>query len=529
MKPEGQKMFQKYAFTFALAISVATGVFAKPTYSQEAVIVEAVGQNPPHFNRLLTTDISTMVIGGTIFETLVRLDAKYTILPSLATAWESNPEATEYRLTLRKGVKWHDGTPFTSADVAFTFKSFVPLSPAAASFAKIVQDVSTPDEQTVVIKFSKPFAPFMEALCGIWIMPQHAYADGKDVATHPANSHPIGTGPFKFSSFVSGDKAVVVRNEDYWGEKTDVESIVFPILPDANSRALAFESGDVQYVYGSYIDKSAWQRILADSRFSGMRERGHVLTVTSHLNTTRGPLAKYEVRKAIYQAIDRKAIGERAYFGFAAPARGPVPSEMSWAASDEIDFRRDLPYDPAAAAKLLDEAGFPRNGDAPRFSLDLAYPAEFSSLAAAAGVIQSNLAELGIKINLIAEESTVWRDRVYKKHEYDISLIFYTTFEDPSLGVARAYICNKDNMVYRNASGLCSPELDADFAAAGATNNRDERRAAFAKAEKLIEGLLHTYPLVVEQQFYFGRTDLWDMEQAHATHPVNWSLVKRHK
>ena len=148
------------------------------------------------------------------------------------------------------------------------------------------------------------------------------------------------------------------------------------------------------------------------------------------------------------------------------------------------------------------------------------------ALAAAAGVIQSNLGELGIKVNLIAEDSQVWRDRTYKAHNYDISMIFYTTFEDPSLGVTRAYICNKENMVYRNASGLCDEALDADFAAAGATTNRDERRAAFTRAEKRIEGLLHTYPIVVEQQFYFGRKDLWDMEAAHATHPVDWSLVK---
>ena len=376
------------------------------------------------------------------------------------------------------------------------------------------------------MKFNTPYAPFLEALAGMWMLPKHVFGDGQNVATHPANARPVGTGPFKFESFRSGDRAILVRNDDYYGAKTDVTRMVFPILLDANSRKLALESGAVQYMYGSYLDKSAWAGIEKDPRFAGMRELGHVLTVTAHVNTTKGPLASYDVRKAIYQAINRKAIGDRAYYGYGTPARGPVPAEMSWATTSTVDFNRDLPFDPAAAKALLDKAGFPAASNGIRFTINLNYASDFSSLGLAGGLMQSNLADVGIKLNLVAEESQIWRDRVYKAGNYDIAIIFYTTFEDPSLGVTRAYICNPTKIVYRNASGLCDEALDADFAAAGATTDRGQRQAAFTRAEKRIEGLLHTYPLVIEKQFYFGRKDRWNMEQSHATHPIDWSLVK---
>ena len=114
-------MFQLRKTLMACALSIGLFGMTGPSSAQDRVVVEGIGSNPPHFNRLLSTDIGTMLIGAKVYETLVRIDANYKILPSLATAWHSNPEATEYRLTLRDGVRWHDGKPFTSADVKFTF------------------------------------------------------------------------------------------------------------------------------------------------------------------------------------------------------------------------------------------------------------------------------------------------------------------------------------------------------------------------------------------------------------------------
>jgi len=163
--------------------------------------------------------------------------------------------------------------------------------------------------------------------------------------------------------------------------------------------------------------------------------------------------------------------------------------------------------------------------DGKRFSLDLGFIAEFGTQAAAAEVIKSNLAEIGVEVNLVGEEFSIWAQRTYKDHKFDLSMVFYTSYEDPSIGVARVYVCNPDDVMFRNASGLCDPAIDADFNTASLTTDREARRAAFASAEKRIEALLHTFPVIEEPSKHFGRQDIWNFEDAHKVYPTNWSLV----
>lgn len=518
-------MLRKSALAFAVVGSMVFGALNGAAFAQDRVLVSAVGTNPPHFNRLLTTEVATSTISAALFDTLIRLDSSYTPVPDLATAWEASADATEYRFTIRDNAKWHNGQPVTPDDVVFTISTYLPLTPQI-SILKGYLESATVDGNTVIVKLNKPFAPFVEAMAGLPIVPRHVYGDGQDIATHPANLNPVGSGPFKLESFASGDRVVLVRNDDYFGAKSDVERMVFPILPDANARILALEAGDVHYVAGSYIDKSAYERLSKDPRFIGLDVLGGVSTVTIHPNT-RGdsPLAKYEVRKAVYQALNRQMIAERAYFGYAKPSRGPIPSALSWPVSADVDFNKDLPFDAAAAAAALDAAGYPVGADGKRFTLSLSYIAEYGSQGAAANVIKANLADIGVEVNLVGEEFSVWAQRTYKDHKFDLSMVFYTSYEDPSIGVARIYVCNPDDVMFRNASGLCDPAIDEDFATASRTTDRDARRTAFAAAEKKIEGLLQTYPVVEEPSKHFGRQDIWNLEAAHKVYPPDWSLV----
>lgn len=158
-----------------------------------------------------------MAVGTTIYETLIRLDSDYVLQPALAREWTSNADATRFTFSLQEGVKWHDGQQFSSADVKFTLEKFLPLSPVATGYARSIGSVSTPDERTVVINLTTPYAPLISALASVWIMPQHVFDNGQDLATHPANSRPMGTGPFRFDSFDASQRAVVVRNTEYWG------------------------------------------------------------------------------------------------------------------------------------------------------------------------------------------------------------------------------------------------------------------------------------------------------------------------
>jgi len=141
-------------------------------------------------------------------------------------------------------------------------------------------------------------------------------------------------------------------------------------------------------------------------------------------------------------------------------------------------------------------------------------------------VIKSDFESLGITVKITQEEFGVWTERVYKRHEFDISLIFYTTFEDPSLGITRAYVCNPNDVNYRNASGVCDEQLDAAFALAGQSGDRAKRAEAFKTAEKRIGELMHTWPVVVDEALSVGRGDRFDFSAAFATHPISWGSLK---
>lgn len=518
-------MLGKSIFKLALVCAFAVGSFGGWAGAQERVLVHGLGTNPPHLNRLLTTEVAASMVNPAIFDPLVRLDESYSPVPVIATSWEANEEATEYRFTIREGVKFHDGTDLTAEDVRFTLATYLPLAPQTSVIATYVDEITAPNSTTVVVKLNTPFAPFVAAMSNFPIVPKHIYGDGQPVATHPANINPVGSGPFRFESFQSGDRIVVVRNDDYWGEMTDVTRIVFPIIPDQNSRILALESGDIHYLSASYVDRPSYKRLIDDPRLTGFPVLGGVNTLTAHVNSTEGPLANFDVRKALYQALDREMIAERAYFGFGSPSRGAIPVALSWATSPDVDFNEMLPFDPAAAAELLDEAGYPADSNGHRFSIDLAYIAEFGTLTDAAGIMKSNLAEIGVEVNLIGEEFSVWAQRTFTDRDYDLSIVFYTSYEDPSIGVTRVYVCNPEKVYFRNASGICDETLDEYFAEAGRLSDRDKRRAAFAKAENRLAEILHAYPIVDEVSLHFGNTDLWNLEEAHKVNPVDWSLV----
>lgn len=511
------------------AMAAATAVFGwfGAATAQDNVFVLPIGNNPPQLNRLLTTDISASVFSYVVFDTLVVQDPDYVPQPKLATAWEANSDSTEFRFDIREGVTFHNGEAMTADDVAFTLQTYLPLAPQVSFLKTYIEDVSAPDDTTVVVKLNQPFAPFVAAMAGIPIVPRSVFGDGQDVTTHPANLAPVGTGPFKLVSYDQGERIVLTRNDEYWGNRPEIDTIVMPIIPDQNARILAFEGGDIDFLYGSLVDKARYTGLNDRDGVFSTRQGGGVNTLTVHTNARSGPLAEFAVRRALYQAINRDMLAERAYYGFGKPARGPVPAVIGWAASPEVDYREALPFDPEAAAAALDEAGYPVGADGKRFSLNLIYISGYGVLEAASNVIKANLAEIGVDVSISGNEFGLWSERTYTQHDFDMSIVFYTSYQDPSIGVARVYLCNPDNVLFRNASGICDPEVDAAFAKAGSVPDLDQRRDAFAKAETMILDLMNSYPLVDDPAMHFGRGDRWDFSAAFANEPADWSLVTR--
>ena len=475
---------------------------------KEVIFVDAIGSNPPHLNSMLNTDSATHQIDSSIFDTIVEIDSAFNVYPSLATEWEVNADATQYTFKLRDDVKWHDGEPFTSADVKYNMEEVFKLHPLGAALDAVQESIETPDATTVIVKLKEPFAPYIEAMSSYKLLPKHLY-EGTDVATNPANLAPIGTGPFKFTEFVEGDHITVVKNEEYWGGASAIDKIIFKIMPDANARVLALQSGEVDRITSLFLDSAQTATLAKDSNLYVSSSAKLPEVMTLFFNTRQGPLADAEVRKALYAAIDREAVSKNALFGMGTPSRGPIPAVIEWAADPSVDFTKQFAFDPEAAGKALDAAGYPKGADGKRFSLDIHVASSLPTFVATTEVVKSSLESIGVEVKIMAEDLNVYVDQVHGKNSFDMAVMSFASYEDPSLGVSRLYVCNPENLAFRNPTGMCDAELDQAFAAASQVADRDERRKLFAVAEKRVAELMHTVPLSDDMAQSVTRKDRW--------------------
>ncbi|HSC70752.1 MAG TPA: ABC transporter substrate-binding protein, partial [Candidatus Methylomirabilis sp.] len=244
-------------FGLALAATLCSGGLAaeagtapsleKPKYGGTFVV--AIVNDPTTLNPATSSDFYVKIISGTVFDTLVNLDFNLTPVPRLATSWDVSKDGLTYTFHLAKAT-WHDGKPLTSEDVKFTVEQVLgPYHPSGAQYKDRIQEIQTPNPQTVVFRLKTPFGPFLVMLANdLYIVPKHIY-QGTDILKNPARLTPVGTGPFKLAEWKKGDYVRVVRNPDYFMEgKPYLDEIVFKVAADAGARMLAFEKGEIDYL-----------------------------------------------------------------------------------------------------------------------------------------------------------------------------------------------------------------------------------------------------------------------------------------
>lgn len=485
--------------------------------------VIAIPGNPPHFNMGITTDAGSTFVSRAIYDPLVHLTKDYEIAPGLAKSWTVNEDSTEFTFELEEGVLWHDGEPFTSADVKFYFDEAMPLHPLGARIAEVYEGTETPDEHTAIVKLSEPFAPLVRAMSAHAMLPAHIFA-GTDLVANPANLQPVGTGPFRFESFTSGDSVTVVRNDDYWGDQGGVDRVVYRVMADANARALAFQSGEVDLPIRLPLNQVT--QLENDDRFAF-----ETATMAEHLyaflNVRNAIVDDPEVRTALFHAIDRDTIADRVFLGTGTPSTGPVPNQVTWALDDAVDYTEEFAFDLDEAGRMLDAAGYPAASDGTRFSIGLNVMSSEPVLVSAADLIKANLAEIGVRVDVASQETAVYTEQVFTNHQFDMTLLNLGAFADPSLGVARAFVCNPDNLGFRNPSGVCDAGIDAAFDAAASLTDESARVDAFADAARANAAVLGTLPLISNNQIESFRADKWDgIEGFNSRDRWDWSALQ---
>jgi peptide/nickel transport system substrate-binding protein len=482
--------WRRPGFQIAAALVTAGAVAssaAPPPALARSTLVVAQNNDPGSFNPAITTSGNVHPVTDQIFNGLVGLDETLSPVPELAERWEVTDGGRTYTFFLRQDVRWHDGQPFSSADVKFTFDSALLQfhSRTRAALSNVLLGIDTPDAHTVVFRFRESYAPLLQRLDVVEasILPRHVFA-GTDMPAAPANLQPIGTGPFRFVTYRKGDYVELARNPDYFRPGVPaIERLVFRITPSTTTAVMALERGEIDYlpsVPGSELPRLQQDRSLTVVRASGGSGGSFCQDVVIP-NLSRPALGDPRVRRAMYLALDRPSIVDRVYFGQGTPSTGPISRQLRWAYSADV---RSHPYDPEQAERLLEEAGYPRTGTRARLSLTFTHPTTSSRLGQA---LRDQWKQVGIDLRLEALDFNASVDKTFVRKDFDLGFASFCNGADPEIGVRRVYASNNVGPIpFSNGAGYRSAAADGLFQQAATTLDRQARAGLYAQVQRLL-------------------------------------------
>ncbi|HEU4808602.1 MAG TPA: ABC transporter substrate-binding protein [Homoserinimonas sp.] len=460
-------------------------------------MVTVLGFDPETLNPGLTTSNDTAFIVAQVFEALVWSDADGKPQPLLAESWEVSDDELTYTFSLRDGVTWHDGEPFTSADVKWTFETGLENNARAQTALKHVAAIDTPDDLTVVITLDTPQAAFLTQMkvFDTPIMPKHVY-DGTDINQNPANQAPIGTGPFVFAEWDHGSAVTLEANEDYWDEGLPyLDSITFSVMSDAAQRTIALQTGQADFVGAFYLARADVEALEADENMVVRKQTTIPSLHFMQMNHENEYLGDKKVRQALAYAIDRERIVEQAMSGLAVAGKGSFGNGFPWMYNEDVSYDKLYPFDPEKAKELLEDAGVPEGTN-----FRVTYDASKVHFQAAGAIIKDNLKQVGIEVTLQPMEASVYKDNVYTNRDFDLAIQSFTSSGDPAIGYHRIYVSTPTNEVNKNATGYSNPEVDELLDKAASVSDFEERGEFYKQAQEILNEDIPTLILFDELQ-----------------------------
>jgi peptide/nickel transport system substrate-binding protein len=444
---------------------------------------------PSALSTIVTTAVPVALASTKIFESLLEYEgASLEPRPGLAESWTVSKDHLMYTFKLRHNVKWHDGKPFTSADVKFSIEKIVtPLHARGKVQFGNVSAIETPDPYTVVFKLAKPVPFFLKVFqpTEAPMFPKHAFEgvnvdDAKAVRGSPFMQKPIGTGPFRLKEWKKGEYLILERNPYYWKKgKPYLDQIVMRVIPDAAARSIALENGEIDLAPMSSVAPADIQRLgsLKNLVVNTQGTEGLGPNMWLEVNLRDKPLSDLRVRQAISYALNREKIVEVIWFGQGKPAVGPLVSGNPY-------FNKSLkPYEfnPNRANELLDQAGYPRGANGVRFKLQQIPLPYGESWVRMAEYIKQDLSKVGIEVETQSLDLGGWLKKIYTDWDFGIDSVFLHNYSDPSIGVQPSFVSSsiKKGVTFTNSMGYVNPKVDELFAQALIETDQAKRRKEF--------------------------------------------------
>ena len=445
------------------------------------------------FNPLLSDASSVWPTQGGIYEPmLIYNTATGEIVPWLATAWEFSSDNATITFTLRDGVMWSDGTPFTSKDVKFTFDLLVAHEGLAGTESvrgvlPFVESVETTDDLTVAVTFSQVYTPGLYDIGEQMIVPEHIWKDVADPVTF-TNETPVGTGPFTEIGAFQPQYYEILKNPNYWQEgKPFIDGFRAPLYPNNDAAALGLVSGETDMA-SNFVPDIENTYVAKDPENFHYWFPAVGTTVHIYANTTRAPFDDPNVRKALSMAIDRAQIVQVAMYDYTHPSDGTGLSDAynTWRSEEAVTAGAEwVTMDVAKANELLDAAGLTREGDTrvlpdgTPMAYDVNVVSGWSDWVSTVQIVAQNLEELGIAATVQTYDFAAFFDRLQKG---DFDLTIYSGSGGPTpFGYYRSMMSNVTVMpvgelAAQNFARYGNEEADALLEQFAATSDQVEQQ-----------------------------------------------------
>lgn len=486
-----------------------------PAFAQEGpryggTFVIAIAGEPGGLNPVLWQGAEPQISTAPMFDPLVNLDLNGNPKAVLAESWEESEDRKTVTFKLRDGVKWHDGKPLTSEDVLWTFlgsrEGYLVHPRYRSTLDVLVESYSAPDPATFQITLKQPFSPFLRVFAAsnyaMMIVPKHIY-DGTDAQNNDANWQPIGSGPFKFKEWVRGSHIETVRNEDYFiPDQPRVESVVIRVIPDETARLLALQQGEVDYIYYYAVAYSAIPALGANSNIvvtnEGAGLQGQVEMLS--FNVTQKPFDDVRVRRAFAYLLDRDQINKLVYFGLARPTLTTIGKTTPFS-TEEVETRYDMgsrDANVAEADRLLTEAGYAREGDEERFTVNLLHMTGRPYAGKIGEIFNQSLQKVGIRMTTTPLDRPAFIETTHGSWDFTIAEQQFTSGAHPYVGLPRYLLSTQhiSGTYPSNNMGYANPELDELFAASVSAKSDQEEVEIWGKVQKILSDDLPILPVV---------------------------------
>lgn len=461
---------------------------------------------PSALSTISTTAVPTALVATKIFESLLEYQgAQLKPMPGLAESWTMAPDGKTYTFKLRGDVKWHDGKPFTSADVKFSVENLIaPYHSRGKVYWGELESAETPDATTIVFKLKKPVPYFLKAFqpSESPILPKHLLEsidtkDAKSVRGAEFMQKPVGTGPFMFKEWKKGSHITLERNPDYWKKgRPYLEQVIFRVIPDGAARAIALETGELDLAPMNSVPQADMARLakLKHIQLSNKGAEGLGPLLWLEVNLREKPLADKRVRQAISMAIDRKKVVDVIWYGQGKPATGPLVSPNPWYDKKLKPFE----YNIKKANQLLDAAGYKRGADGKRFKMTQHFTPYGESFVRLAEYTKNELGKLGIEVETQSADMGGWLKAVYTDWSYQMTNNFTHNYSDPAIGTQRAFVSSniRKGASFTNSMDYKNPRVDELFAQSAIEIDDKKRAAQLAEIQQILRDELPVIFLV---------------------------------